>query len=306
MRITLMHNPKAGDARHDKKKLLEALAKAGHKAIYQSTRKNGYKKVLKKPTDIVLAAGGDGTIGKVACELMDTGIPLTVLPLGTANNLAHTLGFLASPEEIIARLEGGKKHAVDVGLAQGPWGKRYFFEGAGAGLLADYLQAAKKKGKKQRKKKKISKEQELTRHVSMLRRTLHDHRAGTWKIDIDGKDVSDRYIFWEAMNIRSVGPVLYLAPRATTKDARFEFVRVREHERALFMDHLDARLAGKKSKFPLPTRKFRQLRTEWAGSTIHFDDKFWPGKKEKPKRFGKIKITVRPSALIIWRPAGSV
>jgi hypothetical protein len=108
------------------------------------------------------------------------------------------------------------------------------------------------------------------------------------------------------MNIRSVGPILYLAPRATSKDGRFEFVGVREHDRALFMEHLDSRLAGKKSKFPLPTRRFRQLRTEWAGSTIHFDDKFWPEKKEKPKRPGKIKISVKPSALIIWRPAVSV
>ena len=134
MRITLMHNPGAGYGKHRKKDLMEALAKAGHHAIYQSTKKRSYKKALKKPGDLVLVAGGDGTVTKIARRLIDTGIPLAVLPLGTANNLARTLGFIASPEELIARLEDGKKHSFDVGIARGPWGTRYFFEGAGAGL----------------------------------------------------------------------------------------------------------------------------------------------------------------------------
>jgi diacylglycerol kinase (ATP) len=132
MRITLMHNPKAGDAEHGEKQLMTALAKAGHHATYQSTKKSDYKKALKKPTDLVLAAGGDGTVGKIGSRLIDSGIPLSVLPLGTANNLARSLGFIASPEEIIGRLEGGKKHAFDVGLARGPWGKRFFLKASAA------------------------------------------------------------------------------------------------------------------------------------------------------------------------------
>ncbi len=151
MRITLMHNPKAGDAEHGRKELMAALAKAGHHATYQSTKKSDYKKALKKPTDLVLAAGGDGTVVKVACRLVDTGIPLSVLPLGTANNLARSLGFLASPEEIIARLEGGKRCAFDIGVTRGPWGTRYFFEAMGGGLFADYVRAAKAKDKKIKK-----------------------------------------------------------------------------------------------------------------------------------------------------------
>jgi diacylglycerol kinase family enzyme len=65
MRITLMHNPKAGHAEHGRKQLIAALGEAGHQAIYQSTKKSDYKKALKKPADLVLAAGGDGTVVKV-------------------------------------------------------------------------------------------------------------------------------------------------------------------------------------------------------------------------------------------------
>src|SRR6266567_728629 len=186
MRITLMHNPKAGRGKHDKKELMAALARSGHHAIYQSTKKSDYKKALKKSTDLVIAAGGDGTIGKVGRELIDSGIPLSVLPLGTANNLARSLGFTAALEEIIARLEDGKKRAFDVGVARGPWGKCYFFESLGGGLLADYLGSEKGNAKKT---KNVSKEQEMARHVALLHRMLRAYPARKWKIEIDGKDI---------------------------------------------------------------------------------------------------------------------
>ena len=304
MRITLIHNPKAGDARHGKDQLMAALAEAGHHATYQSTKEPGLKKALKQPADLVLAAGGDGTIGKVAFRLIDSGIPLGVLPLGTANNLARALGFVVSPEEIIARLEGGKKQVFDVGLATGPWGDRYFFEGVGGGLLADYVRAAKKAEKRNGKAEKLSKEQQMARHGALLRRMLHDYPARQWKIEIDGRDISGRYILWEAMNIRSVGPALHLAPRAETRDGRFDFVCARAADRALLMEHFDARVAGKKSKSPLPTRRFRDLRIVWKGSTIHLDDELWRNKKNKSS--DEIKITVKPSALIVLHPAASI
>ena len=285
---------------------MAALAKAGHHGTYQSTKEPGLKKALKEPTDLVLVASGDGTTAKVASRLVDSGIPLSVLPLGTANNLARALGFVASPEEIIPRLEGGRKQVFDVGLATGLWGERYFFEAAGGGLLADYVHAAKKEQKKNGKAEKLSKEQQMARHGALLRRMLHDYPARQWTIKIDGKDISDRYILWEAMNIRSVGPALHLAPRAATRDGRFDFVCARAADRALLMEHFDARVAGKKSKSPLPTRRFRELRIAWKGSTIHLDDKLWRNKKKNKKSSDEIKITVKPSALIILQPAATI
>jgi diacylglycerol kinase family enzyme len=294
-----MHNPKAGRGNHGKKELMAALAKAGHRAICQVTKKSGYKKALQKPTDLVLAAGGDGTVGKVGRELIDSGMPLGVLPLGTANNLARSLGFTASPEEIVTGLERGKKRAFDIGLARGLWGKRDFFESAGGGLLADYLRDVKDTPKKT---KQLSEEQEMRRHVSLLRRMLHDYSARKWKMDIDGEDISDEYILWEAMNIRSVGPVLYLASQAATKDGRLDFVCAREQDRSLLMEYLDARLAGQKVKFPLPLRRFRKLNIVWDNSTLHFDGKVWPRKNKKAKTPSDIEITVKPSALVILQP----
>jgi diacylglycerol kinase (ATP) len=300
MRITLMHNPKAGQGAHKEKDLINALAKSGHHVIYQSTEASNYKEALETSTDLVIAAGGDGTIERIASWLIDSRIPMSVLPLGTANNLARSLGFVASTQEIIARLQGGKKRAFDVGLARGPWGERFFFEGAGGGLLADYLRAAKGASGKA---KECSKKQEMTWHVALMRQILDDYPARKWKIEVDGEDISDRYILWEALNIRSVGPALSLAGRASTKDGRFDLVRVGESDRSALKEYLEARLAGQKTKLSLPIRRFRRLKTISKKSTIHLDDTFWPRKKKQSKHRSEIEITVKPSALIILQPA---
>src|SRR5262245_51176461 len=137
MRILLLHNPKAGDREHEGEELVEALEKAGHEPIYQSLKQKDFKKAFEEKVDLVLTAGGDGAVGKVARQLMGTDTPLSILPLGTANNVARMLGFIGPAEKLIANLANGKPRAFDVGVARGPWGKRYFFEGTGAGLFAD-------------------------------------------------------------------------------------------------------------------------------------------------------------------------
>ena len=305
MRITLLRNPKAGNGKHGRKELVKALEKAGHETICRSIKKKGWKAALKKQADAVVVAGGDGAIAKVASELIGRETPLAILPFGTANNLARSLGFFASPKEIIAQLKDGKERVFDVGVAQGPWGKRFLFEGAGAGLLADYVHTANKeaeKEKEEKERKNLSKQQELTRHVARLRRNLKDYRAQKWELELDGEDISGRYILWEAMNIRSVGPALYLAPGAATEDGRFDFVYVREQDRDLLLKYFDARLAGQETQFPLPIRQFKNLKIVWQRSAIHFDDETWPQSDEKPKRPASIKIKVKSSALQVLRP----
>jgi len=81
---------------------------------------------------VVVAAGGDGTIHTVANGLAGTAAALGILPLGTANDLAHELGVPLAPGDAAARLVEGRRRAVDLGVVGG----RRFLTVAGAGLVS--------------------------------------------------------------------------------------------------------------------------------------------------------------------------
>jgi len=65
--------------------------------------------------DAVIVGGGDGTLNAAAPGLMQTGLPLGILPLGTANDFARTLGIPASLESAIKIIADGQLRAVDLG-----------------------------------------------------------------------------------------------------------------------------------------------------------------------------------------------
>ena len=89
MRALLVHNPRAGTKGHDKGSIIDALQLVDIKVDYVSTKDN-VKHALKHPYDVVVAAGGDGTIGYVFTHLADRSIPIGILPLGSANNVARS------------------------------------------------------------------------------------------------------------------------------------------------------------------------------------------------------------------------
>jgi len=296
MRVLLIHNPKAGDRKHGRKQLMWSLKKNGLQAFYQSIGDQGWEKVFKKPVDLVIAAGGDGTVHKTAWEIIDSGIPLAILPLGTANNLARSLGFAGSVDEILQSLHCGNSQPFDIGMVRRGSQADCFLEAVGGGLFADYFPAAKAN-----ETRGASPKEEMQAHLSLLRELAFDYRGCPWKMSIDGKDISDRYILWGAMNIRSAGPALHLAPKAKTDDGRLDFVAVREHDRRVFIKHVDAHLAGRKERVPLPPRKFRELKIITSTGAMHLDGEPWPSKTKYGKARGRVAITVKRAALMVWQ-----
>jgi YegS/Rv2252/BmrU family lipid kinase len=80
--------------------------------------------------DRVIVAGGDGTLNAVLQGLVGTGLPLGVLPVGTANNLARTLGIPTSLQVAAELAAHGARRTIDLGWVNG----RYFFTTASIGL----------------------------------------------------------------------------------------------------------------------------------------------------------------------------
>lgn len=65
--------------------------------------------------DAVIVGGGDGTLNAAAPGVMQTGLPLGILPLGTANDFARTLGIPATLEQAVQIITDGQLRAVDLG-----------------------------------------------------------------------------------------------------------------------------------------------------------------------------------------------
>ena len=88
--------------------------------------------------DLLVAGGGDGTISTAARLLAHRDIALGLLPLGTTNNFARTVGIPLTLDDAVATLAGGKVIDVDLGLAGGT----AFTNHVGIGLSADLMLAA--------------------------------------------------------------------------------------------------------------------------------------------------------------------
>jgi diacylglycerol kinase (ATP) len=82
--------------------------------------------------DAVVIGGGDGTLTMAVDGLVDARLPLGVLPLGTANDLARTLGLPTDPAAAADVIAGGHLKAVDLGWVNGT----HFFNVAAVGLSA--------------------------------------------------------------------------------------------------------------------------------------------------------------------------
>lgn len=94
--------------------------------------------------DAVLVLGGDGTLNAAAPGLLESGLPLGLLPGGTANDLARTLGISPDLDEAIACILRGQTRAIDLGEVNG----RPYFNVASFGLsvaLANELTRESKK-----------------------------------------------------------------------------------------------------------------------------------------------------------------
>src|SRR5919199_2151366 len=83
--------------------------------------------------DSVIIAGGDGTLNAAAGALVETGLPLGILPTGTANDLARTLAIPGDLPQAASVIAAGRRGRIDLGDVNG----HPFFNVASIGLSAE-------------------------------------------------------------------------------------------------------------------------------------------------------------------------
>lgn len=124
-KAALVYNPIKVDGDALREQVLRAAEAAGWEEplFYETTvddlGDDVTRQALEAGANVVLVAGGDGTVRAVSGEMSGSGVPLAIVPSGTGNLLARNLGLpLTDPEAMIEAAFSGDRTPIDVGFAR--------------------------------------------------------------------------------------------------------------------------------------------------------------------------------------------
>ena len=120
-KILLLINPKSRNGQEAYQSMQEKLQAEGH-AIIELTEEerekdpNSLIRKYRSEVSYVMVGGGDGSVNFALPSLIETKLPLVVLPLGTANNLARSMDVAPDIEEVLKNLKTGEVRLIDLGV----------------------------------------------------------------------------------------------------------------------------------------------------------------------------------------------
>ena len=311
MQATLIINPNSGSAEQEQpEELIRALREAGYDPVLKSTSsEEELDTALSGISGLVVSAGGDGTFRAVATRLLGKKVFLAHLPLGTANNVGHSLGMDGSALEIIAGLQDPVKRHFDVGTVTAPWGRDFFIEACGFGLYADGLAIYDPEAGRS-----------LLRSISSIIETINEFEAHSCQISLDGEDISGTYRMFEVLNTPRFGPWIKLAPEADPGDGFLDIVRIRPDSDESLFRYVTSLMAEDLKELPnVEVSRGQCVEIRWSGDfPIHVDAEIRPPVSERSEQQNLaagandsasdseenlIRIEVMPQALEIWLPS---
>jgi diacylglycerol kinase (ATP) len=284
--VKLLYNPGAGDGEHTGDALASIIESAGFMCSYESTKEIKGNAVRTDHIDLIALAGGDGTIRKIAKQLLEEDVPIGLLPTGTANNIAKTLSIPTDPGTIVRGWQKQNIKHFDIGLIRGLDEETFFLEGFGFGvfpLLMDAMRNEDKKSDEPQKKIKTA--------VELLIDIVSIASPTRCEITVDGSNYSGKFLLAEVMNIRSIGPNLNLSPFADPGDGKFEVVLITEEQREDFVEYLSSKNNGEEKRITFNIVQGKRIAIQWEGTSLHIDDE----KKiiEEPVQ---LDISIQPGA----------
>jgi len=140
----LISNPRAGSVSTRTRDVIAKALSADFKLDVVDTARRDHAQDLARDAvdagfDAVIAFGGDGTVNEVAQGVVKTHVALGILPGGTTNVMARSVGIPSDPVDatsfLAGRLRRGSKKRINVGR----FGERYFLFSCGIGLDAEVV-----------------------------------------------------------------------------------------------------------------------------------------------------------------------
>lgn len=160
--------------------------------------------------DCVIVGGGDGSLNAAAPGLLQTKLPLGVLPLGTANDFARTVGLPLDLEAAVAVIANGKTAPIDLGMAN----EHPFFNVASIGFSADLAMSLTEEAKKRWGK---------LGYAIVAARLLAGSRLFTAELEHDGRIEELRSFQVAVGNGRFYGGGMAVHADATAQDGMLDF-----------------------------------------------------------------------------------
>ena len=171
-------------------------------------------------------------------------LPLAILPLGTANNIAKSLSSDGPLDTLVEAWGVPEPQSLDIGFARGEWGQRIFFESVGAGLIPAGIAAAKAQEENAREGSSTVKPEDA---VATFRDVLAGLEPQRWTIVIDGQEEIGDFLLVEVLNIPSIGPNLVLSDEAIPTDGLFSVVIATEQHRRVLDEYLAHRIERRRA-----------------------------------------------------------
>jgi diacylglycerol kinase (ATP) len=146
-RVLLIRNPSSGGSDDETYREIEdALARLGSVSVVEPSGPEAFDSEVQgaaRGTNIVVVAGGDGTFNCAVNALSERFDDLTfgLIPMGTGNDLARTLGISLDPQVAAAALDGASAGSIDVSRAAGAGVERLFVNACMGGFPVEVDEA---------------------------------------------------------------------------------------------------------------------------------------------------------------------
>lgn len=215
----LIINPISGT--RDKQELTDmarkrlAMADIDLEVAYTERKGHGAEiaaKAAAQGTKLIIAAGGDGTVNEIASALLHTDTTLGLIPCGSGNGLARTLGIPMDADRALDLIAQGNRVSIDCGIAEG----KPFFCTFGVGFdaaVTEKFSNAKRRGKMQ--------------YVRSAFLEYLNYTPDHYAMEIDGEVFTEEALLIAVCNTSQYGNNAYIAPQASLTDGLLDVTVVR-------------------------------------------------------------------------------
>lgn len=287
MELVVIHNPEAGVGEWSAKRVERLLRAAGHTVQITSAKKK-WRNLLREEPDAFVAAGGDGTVHDLIHALEGRNVAIAILPTGTANNVAHALGFRAGDDLAlrVGRWEVNEQQ-LQIPLLESGGETRSFLESVGFGAFATMIHTSD--GVETKSPAAIAL---LAIRKQLVKKLLAADPVRVVS-RIDGTSVDGEYVLLECLNLPCYGPRLRLAAHESPAAAAVTVCGVRAEAREQAAQWI-ATGDGNTSEWVLGRGASVELNTN---ERAHVDGAMWRGKDSE---HGLLRIRAGARAVRVW------